>query len=90
MIRLHLHKDAGALIGADSPELAVVLPDAARFSPPADAPPACLTPVGLTSCAEVGGASEGAESEGVWSEEGVAAEALVCRSALTENRHKIL
>ena len=88
MILLHRHSEAGALIGADSPELAVVAPEEVRLSPPtAPHPDPYLSPAvafrDFISSWEEGGASEGAESEGVGSEEAAVAEALVCRSALT-------
>ena len=93
MILLHRHSDAGALIGADSPELPVAA-DEERLSPlvgvlaTAESPvlpeDAGLAPeAGRASCEVV---SDGAVSEGVWSAPeaaAVVALALVCWSALT-------
>lgn len=74
MILLQRHREAGALMGADSPAPEVgVVPEAAEE--PRDF---------ISSCWVVGGASV---SEGVWSEDAVVA-ALVCRSALTEREEQ--
>ena len=66
MIRLHRHSDAGALMGADSPdtELLTTLPavDAERLSPPPTCPPLPPMAVVLSPSCE-GTVSEGADSE---------------------------
>ena len=95
MIRLHRHSDAGARMGADSPELTVP-PEEDRLSPPG-APcvfPAAPAPVGATTLmgswegvgsAEEVGSDEEAESEPV-EEAAALAVALVCKSAFTETK----
>lgn len=82
MILLQRHREAGALMGADSPELPVA-PDEARLSPlGCFCTPAAATFRDLSSSWE-GVVSVGVESEGAWSAGAAVVEVFVCISALT-------
>ncbi len=94
MILLHRHSDAGARMGADSPELPVT-PEEERVSP---APPTTLvediSPSPPPTAEDFSSSCEEAESEGAVSEGAASVametEFLVCISALTVQKKEIV
>ena len=97
MIRLHRHSDAGARMGADSPD-PVVAPVEERLSPPEGLPPLPPTvavatpPMALRSSCEEdvegAGSVEGVGSVEVVGSEGVGPEAALVWSAFTRGETK--